>query len=112
MQLITAIVRPHKVADVLNAVQTFGFHGMTVSEVSGFGKQRGHTEIYRGSEYSNEFQPKVKIEMVVDDDEVYELLSLIRSAAATGRIGDGKIWVSPLNELMRVRTAERGVDAI
>jgi nitrogen regulatory protein P-II 1 len=112
MQLITAIVRPHKVSDVLNAVQTFGFHGMTVSEVSGFGKQRGHTEIYRGAEYANEFQPKAKIELVAHDEEVAELMQLIRSAAATGRIGDGKIWVLPLSELLRVRTAERGIDAI
>jgi len=112
MQLITAIVRPFKVGPICEALQTFGFRGLTVTEASGFGKQRGHTEVYRGSEYASEFQHKVKIEIVARDEDVHDLVDVICKVASTGRIGDGKIWVTSVRELIRIRTREAGLDAL
>jgi nitrogen regulatory protein P-II 1 len=112
MLLISAMVRTSKVAQVCEALQSFGFQGMTVIEASGFGKQRGHVEIYRGAEYSSEFQPNSKIEIVARDDEVNDLIDVICQVAATGRLGDGKIWVTPVSELVRIRTREAGEDAL
>ena len=109
MQLITAIVRPFKVGQICEALQTFGFRGLTVTEASGFGKQRGHTEIYRGAEYASEFQHKVKIEIVALDEDVPDMIDKV---AATGKIGDGKIWVMPIRELIRIRTRQAGIDAL
>jgi nitrogen regulatory protein P-II 1 len=112
MQLISAIVRPFKVAPICEALQTFGFRGLTVTEATGFGKQRGHTETYRGAEYTSEFQHKTKIEIVARDEDVHDMIDVICRVAATGRIGDGKIWVTPVHELIRIRTRESGDDAL
>jgi nitrogen regulatory protein P-II 1 len=112
MQLITAIVRPGKVTDLCDALQTFGFHGITVSDASGFGKQRGDSEFYRGSEYSSGFQHRSKLEIVVRDEDVPDMVDVICSVAATGGIGDGKIWITPIRELVRIRTREAGADAL
>ncbi len=112
VQLISAIVRPAKVAPICEALQTFGFRGLTVTEASGFGKQRGHTEVYRGSEYASEFQRKAKIEIIAHDEDIHDMIDVICNVAATGRIGDGKIWVTPVAELIRIRTREAGTDAL
>lgn len=112
MKLITAIVKPFKVDDVKDALKSAGVQGMTVSEVKGFGRQGGHTETYRGSEYAIDFVPKIKIELVVDDAQVDAVVDAIRTAANTGKIGDGKIWVADVNTLVRIRTGEVGPDAV
>ena len=112
MKLITAIVKPFKLDDVKDALKSTGVQGMTVSEVRGFGRQGGHSETYRGSEYSIDFVPKVRIEIIIDDTSVDKVVEAICSAAATGKIGDGKIWVTDITRLVRVRTGEEGSNAI
>ncbi len=112
MQLITAIVKPFKLEDVKEALKTAGVEGLTICEVQGFGRQSGHTEVYRGAEYNVEFVPKVKIEILVDDDEAGLLVDRVVAAAQTGSIGDGKVWVTPVEAVRRVRTGEAGSDAI
>ena len=112
MKLITAIIKPFKLDDVKSAIEHAGITGMTVSEASGYGRQRGHSEVYRGAEYRIDLVPKVRIELIVDDEQVDTLIELIVEAARTERIGDGKIWVTPLDEVVRVRTGERGSGAI
>ena len=112
MKLITAIIKPFELDDVKNALVGLGVNGMTTTEVAGFGRQRGHTETYRGTEYKLDFIPKVRVEVVVDDDAAASVTDAIIDAAATGKIGDGKIWVSTLDDLIRIRTRERGTDAI
>ncbi len=112
MKLITAIVKPFKLNDVKEALEHAGITGLTVSEASGYGRQRGHTEVYRGAEYQIDLVPKVRIEIVVEAEQVDEILDVIVRAARTERIGDGKIWVTPLDDVVRVRTGERGTGAI
>lgn len=112
MKLITAIVKPFKVDDVKDALKSAGVQGMTVSEVKGFGRQGGHTETYRGSEYAIDFVPKIKIELVVDDAQVDAVVDAVRTAANTGKIGDGKVWVTDVSRLIRIRTGEEGNNAI
>jgi nitrogen regulatory protein P-II 1 len=112
MKLITAIVKPFKLDDVKDALQAAGINGMTVSEASGFGRQRGHTEVYRGAEYTVDLVPKVRLEVLVNDADVESALDLIVKAASTGSIGDGKVWTTPVEQVIRVRTGERGSDAI
>jgi nitrogen regulatory protein PII len=112
MKLITAIIKPHKVDDVKSAVRAIGIAGITVTEVKGFGRQGGHTERYRGAEYTIEFTPKAKLEIVVGDDQVEAVTDAIRTAANAGQIGDGKIWVTPVEAIIRIRTGEQGADAI
>lgn len=112
MKKIEAIIKPFKMEDVKDALAEVGIEGMTVSEVKGFGRQKGHTELYRGAEYVVDFLPKVKLEVVVDDDQVERVVDAITNAARTGRIGDGKIFVSPIEMAVRIRTGERDSDAI
>ena len=112
MKLVVAIVKPFKVDDVKAAVQNFGVKGMTVTEVQGFGRQRGHTEVYRGAEYVIDFVPKVKLEILVDDDEGQRVADEIVEAARTGKIGDGKVWILPVDDVIRIRTGEAGSDAL
>jgi nitrogen regulatory protein P-II 1 len=112
MKKIEAIIKPFKMEDVKEALTEMGIEGMTVSEVKGFGRQKGHTEIYRGSEYTVDFLPKVKFEIVVADDRVQKAVDTIVQAARTGKIGDGKVFVIPLEEAIRIRTEERGEAAI
>jgi nitrogen regulatory protein PII len=112
MKLITAVVKPFKLDDVKDALKTAGAQGITVSEVRGFGRQGGHTETYRGAEYNIEFVPKVRIEIVVDDSVVDRAIEAIRTAASTGKIGDGKIWVTSVEKIVRIRTGETGPDAL
>ncbi|MEY4164272.1 MAG: nitrogen regulatory protein [Actinomycetota bacterium] len=112
MKLITAIVKPFKLDDVKDALKSAGVQGMTVSEVRGFGRQGGHSETYRGSEYSIDFVPKVRIEIIIDDASADKVVDAICSTAATGKIGDGKIWVTDISRLVRVRTGEEGSNAI
>jgi len=112
MKLITAIVKPFKLDDVKDALKAAGVVGMTVTEVRGFGRQGGHTETYRGAEYTIDFLPKVKVELVVDDGVVDHVVDTITTAASTGKIGDGKIWVTSIERLVRIRTSEEGHDAI
>jgi len=112
MQLVTAIIKPHMLDEVNSALQALDLAGMTVSEVKGFGRQGGHTETYRGAEYRIDFVPKVKVEMVVDDSSTELVVSTIRDAADTGRIGDGKIWVTTVETVVRIRTGEIDGDAI
>jgi nitrogen regulatory protein P-II 1 len=112
MKLVTAVVKPHKLEDVRAALETFGVTGMTVTEASGYGRQKGHTEVYRGAEYEVDLVPKVKIEIVVEDGDSDDVVTLLTKAAQTGRIGDGKVWVSPVETIVRVRTGERDVDAL
>ena len=112
MKLITAIVKPFKLDDVKDALKTIGILGMTVSEVRGFGRQGGHSETYRGAEYKIEFVPKVRVELVVDDADVDKAISANRTAANTGKIGDGKVWITSVERLVRIRTGEEGRDAI
>lgn len=112
MKLITAIIKPFKLDDVKAAIEHAGITGMTVSEASGYGRQRGHTEVYRGAEYRIDLVPKVRVELIVDDAQVDELIDLIVAAARTERIGDGKIWVTTLDDVVRVRTGEHGTSAI
>ena len=112
MQLITAIVKPFKLDDVKDALKAAGIQGITVSEVRGFGRQGGHTETYRGAEYKIDFVPKVRLEIVVDNSEVDRVVEAIKAAATTGKIGDGKIWVTNVERIVRIRTCEEGSDAI
>jgi nitrogen regulatory protein P-II 1 len=111
-ELITAIIKPHRVTDVKDALIAAGVQGMTVTEVRGFGRQRGKTEVYRGAEYTVDFLPKARIEVLVDGSEVDRIMDVIQSAAQTGKIGDGKVWSTSIDKLMRVRTGERGDDAL
>lgn len=112
MKLITAILKPFKLDDVKNALQLHGVSGMTVSEASGYGRQGGHTEVYRGAEYTVDLIPKVRLEVLIDDSEADAVIAVIVKAASTGSIGDGKVWSTPVDQVVRVRTGERGVDAI
>ena len=112
MKLITAIVKPFKLDDVKAAITAAGIAGMTVSEVQGFGRQAGHTEIYRGAEYKVDFVPKVRLEIIVAEEKVDPLVDAITEAARTGKIGDGKIWVTQVDSVVRIRTGERGTDAL
>jgi nitrogen regulatory protein P-II 1 len=112
MKLITAIIKPFTLDDVRNAVEAAGVAGLTFSEVQGYGRQRGHTEVYRGAEYAVDFVPKACIEVVVDDESVQTVVDAIVNAARTGKIGDGKVWVSPVESLVRIRTGERDHDAL
>jgi nitrogen regulatory protein P-II 2 len=112
MKLISAIIKPFKLDDVREALSEIGIQGMTVSEVKGFGRQKGHTELYRGAEYVVDFLPKIKIEVAVEDDMAQAIIEAIVKSAHTGRIGDGKIFVSPLSEVIRIRTGEMGSDAL
>jgi nitrogen regulatory protein P-II 1 len=112
MKLITSIIKPFKLDEVRAALAELGVSGMTVTEVKGFGRQKGHTEIYRGSEYTVDFLPKVKIEIAVADDILDKVVSTIAKAAKTGKIGDGKIFITPLDEVLRIRTDERGDAAV
>jgi nitrogen regulatory protein P-II 1 len=112
MKLITAILKPFKLDDVKDALQAHGVTGMTVSEASGYGRQGGHTEVYRGAEYTVDLIPKVRLEVLVDDSEAETVIGVIVKAASTGSIGDGKVWSTPVDQVVRVRTGERGVDAI
>ena len=112
MKLITAILKPFKLDEVKDALQGAGITGMTVSEASGFGRQKGHTEVYRGAEYTVDLVPKVRLEVLVDDADVANIVDVIVKAAGTGSIGDGKVWTTPVDQVVRVRTGERGSDAI
>ncbi|MDU7287458.1 P-II family nitrogen regulator [Corynebacterium kroppenstedtii] len=112
MKLVTAIVKPFTLTDVKESLESIGVRGMTVTEVQGFGQQKGHTEVYRGAEYAVDFVSKIKIEVVVSDDLYSDVIEAIISASRTGKIGDGKIWVTPVDDVARVRTAERGEDAV
>jgi nitrogen regulatory protein PII len=112
MKLITAIIKPFKLDEVKDALKGIGVTGLTVTEVRGFGRQGGHTETYRGAEYQIEFIPKVSIQIVVDDGQIDAVIDAVTAAAATGKIGDGKIWVTDVDRLVRIRTGEEGVDAI
>ena len=112
MKLVTAVINPHTWHDVRAALATFGVTGMTVSEVSGYGRQKGHTEVYRGAEYDVALVPKVRIEVVVDDGDAEDVVGVIVKSARTGRIGDGKVWVVPVDGVVRVRTGERDEAAL
>lgn len=112
MKLITAIIKPFKLDDVREALSDIGVQGITVTEVKGFGRQKGHTELYRGAEYVVDFLPKVKLDVAVDDDIVEQVIESIRNAANTGKIGDGKIFVSPVEQVIRIRTGESGPEAL
>ncbi|MGQ0841671.1 P-II family nitrogen regulator [Actinokineospora sp.] len=112
MKLVTAIIKPFTLDDVKAALEQVGVLGMTVSEVQGYGRQKGHTEVYRGAEYSVDFVPKIRIEVLVDDATSDKVIDAVVEAARTGKIGDGKVWVTPVETVVRVRTGERGTDAI
>ena len=112
MKLVTALVKPFKLDDVKEALTQLGLPGITVTESKGFGRQRGHTEVYRGAEYTVEFVPKVRIEVLTDDDDARRVADTIVNAARTGQIGDGKVWISPVDTIIRVRTGEMDHDAI
>jgi nitrogen regulatory protein P-II 1 len=112
MKLVTAVIKPHMLAEVRAALEAFGVTGMTVTEASGYGRQKGHTEVYRGAEYEVDLVPKVRLEIVVDDADAADVLDIVVKAAATGRIGDGKAWVTPVEALVRVRTGERDARAL
>ncbi len=112
MKLITAIIKPFKLDDVKEALRTLGVQGMTVSEVQGFGRQRGHTEVYRGTEYTVDFVPKIRVEVATDDATATAVVQAIVDAARTDKIGDGKVWVVPIEDVVRIRTGEMGQDAL
>ncbi|MDA8403526.1 MAG: P-II family nitrogen regulator [Desulfobacteraceae bacterium] len=112
MKKIEAVIKPFKLDDVKEALNDIGIHGMTVSEVKGYGRQKGHTEIYRGAEYAVDFIPKLKIEIIVEDDRLSQVIEVIQKSASTGKIGDGKIFILPVEEVIRVRTGEKGPDAL
>ena len=112
MKLITAVIKPHKWEDVREALETFGVTGMTVSEVSGYSRQKGHTEVYRGAEYDIALVPKIRIEIAVDDADVSDVVDIVVKTAQTGRIGDGKVWVTPVESVVRVRTGEKDEAAL
>ena len=112
MKLVTAIVKPFKLEDVKSALEAYGIQGLTISEASGYGRQRGHTEVYRGAEYTVDLVPKVRIEVLVEDDDADAVVDVVTKSAQTGRIGDGKVWTVPVETVVRVRTGERGPDAL
>ena len=112
MKKVEAIIKPFKLEDVKEALANVGVKGLTVTEVKGFGRQKGHKELYRGAEYEIEFLPKIKLEVVIPDSELEQVIEAVVSSARTGRLGDGKIFVTPMEEVMRIRTGERGEDAI
>jgi nitrogen regulatory protein P-II 1 len=112
MKVVTAVIKPHKWDDVRTALEAAGVTGMTVSEVSGYGRQKGHTEVYRGAEYDVALVPKVRLEILVDDSDVEAVADAIVGAAATGRIGDGKVWIAPVESVVRVRTGDRDQSAV
>lgn len=112
MKIVVAVVKPFKLEDVKESLEGVGVQGMTVTDVRGFGRQKGHTEVYRGAEYQVDFSPKVRIEIAVDDDHVDEVVKAIVTGASTQSIGDGKIWVVPAEQVIRIRTGERGPDAL
>jgi len=112
VKLIVAVLKPFKVDDVKDAVSKMGANGLTLSEAQGYGRQRGHTEVYRGAEYEVDFVPKVRLEVLVDDAQADDMVAAIVEAAQTGKIGDGKLWVVPIDQVVRIRTGERGTDAL
>ena len=112
MRLVTAVVKPFRLDDVKTALETAGVQGMTVSEVQGFGRQRGHTEVYRGAEYTVSFVPKVRLEVLVDDADAADVVEVIAKSAHTGTIGDGKVWTTPVDDVGRARSGERGYEAV
>jgi nitrogen regulatory protein P-II 1 len=112
VRLVTAIVKPFKLEDVKSALETLGVLGLTVSEVRGYGRQKGHTEVYRGAEYTVDLVPKVRVEILVDDLDADKVVETVVEAARTGKIGDGKVWVTQVESVVRVRTGERGADAL
>ena len=112
MKLVTAIVKPHRVDDVKEALRDLGLNGLTATDVEGFGRQRGHTEVYRGAEYQVDFVPKVRLEVLVPDGEAQQVVDAIVKAARTGKIGDGKLWVTEAEQVIRIRTGEMGPDAV
>jgi nitrogen regulatory protein P-II 1 len=112
MKLVVAVIKPHMLEATKDALLALGVHGMTVSEVQGFGRQRGHTEVYRGAEYKIDFVPKVRLDIVVDDDQAQATVDALMNAARTDKIGDGKVWVVPVEQLGRIRTGEMGTDAL
>ncbi|MFJ8443252.1 P-II family nitrogen regulator [Kitasatospora griseola] len=112
MKLITAVIKPHRLDEVKDALQAFGVHGLTVTEASGYGRQRGHTEVYRGAEYTVDLVPKVRVEILVEDEDAEQVIEVVVRAARTGKIGDGKVWSVPVEAVVRVRTGERGPDAL
>ena len=112
MKIVTAVIKPHKWEDVRTALEGVGITGMTVSEVSGYGRQKGHTEVYRGAEYDIALVPKVRVEILVEDVDAEDIVGIVVKAAATGRIGDGKVWVSPVDTVVRVRTGEQDASAL
>ena len=112
MKLVAAIIKPFKLEDVKSALEAYGIAGLTISEASGYGRQRGHTEVYRGAEYTVDMVPKVRVEVLVEDDDAAAVVDVITKSAQTGRIGDGKVWTIPVEGVVRVRTGERGPDAL
>jgi nitrogen regulatory protein P-II 1 len=112
MKLVTAVIKPHALPAVKDALEAAGVHGLTVSEAQGFGRQKGHTEVYRGAEYTIDFLPKVRVEVLVDDVDLDHVVTALSDAARSGKIGDGKIWVVPVDDVVRVRTREHGPDAL
>jgi len=112
VKLITAVIKPYKLDEVKTALQAFGVHGVTVTESSGYGRQRGHTEVYRGAEYTIDLVPKIKLDLLAEDHDIEALIDVISKAAQTGKIGDGKIWVTTVETVVRLRTGERGAEAL
>jgi nitrogen regulatory protein PII len=112
VKLVVAVVKPHRLDEVKESLREIGVQGLTTTEVEGFGRQRGHTEIYRGAEYQVDFVPKIKVEVVVDDGQVAGVIDAITKSARTGKIGDGKVWVTPVEQVVRIRTGEMGPDAL
>jgi len=112
MRLVTAILKPFKLDDVKTALESFGVHGLTVSEANGYGRQKGHTEVYRGAEYTVDLVPKLRVEVLVEDVDAADVIEVIVKSAQTGKIGDGKVWSTPVDDVVRVRTGERGPDAL
>jgi nitrogen regulatory protein P-II 1 len=112
MKLVTAVIKPYQLDAVKEALHAMGVSGMTVSEVQGYGRQKGHTEVYRGAEYTVEFLPKIRIDVLIDEIDVHKVVEAVVNAARTGKIGDGKVWVTQVDEVVRVRTGERGLDAL
>jgi nitrogen regulatory protein P-II 1 len=112
MKLVTAVIKPHRLDEVRAALEAFGVSGMTITEASGYGRQKGHTEVYRGAEYEVDLVPKVRVEIVVDDTDVEDIVDVVTKSAHTGKIGDGKVWVVPVETVIRVRTGESGQEAL
>jgi nitrogen regulatory protein P-II 1 len=112
MRLVTAVIKPFKLDEVKSALEAYGIHGLTVSEASGYGRQKGHTEVYRGAEYTVDLVPKIRVEILVEEDDAQSVVDVVVKTAQTGRIGDGKVWTVPVDTVVRVRTGERGPDAL